>query len=218
LNLLAQFFYPQMNADKRRWDWRKLVSAGTVCAVAGIAEVLIGLGQRHVIAAEKDGQKDVAASRAAFLQVYKVLMHPRCMNCHPNGDQPLQGEDSHVHMMNVKRGEEGMGRYALKCANCHQEKNLAGAHMPPGNPNWHLPPANMRMVFQGRSPRELALQIVDPKRNGGKSMEELLHHADDGLVMWGWDPGDGRSKPPLSHEEFSKQWRLWIENGAVAPE
>src|SRR6476469_6419334 len=70
-----------------------------------------------VAAAEKRGQKDVAASRAAFLHVYKVLMHPRCMNCHPNGDQPLQGEDSHVHMMNVKRGEEGTGKYALKCAN-----------------------------------------------------------------------------------------------------
>jgi hypothetical protein len=192
--------------------------AAVVCCFVLFVSFVVNQTWSSVYAAEKVGQKDVAASRAAFLQVYKVLMHPRCMNCHPNGDQPLQGEDSHVHMMNVKRGDEGMGKYALKCANCHQEKNLPGAHLPPGNLNWHLPPANMRMVFQGRSPRELALQIVDPKQNGGKSMEDLLKHADDGLVMWGWDPGNGRTKPPLTHEEFSKQWRIWIENGAAAPE
>ena len=147
-----------------------------------------------------------------------MLMHPRCMNCHPNGDRPLQGEDSHVHRMNVKRGDTGMGKYALKCGNCHQEKNLAGLNMPPGNPNWHLPPAKTRMVFQGKSPHELAVQLVDPKRNGGKSMEKLREHASDDLVMWGWNPGDGRTKPPLSHEEFTRQWQIWIDNGAVAPE
>ena len=173
--------------------------------------------QSNSIAAESENAKN-AASRAAFLEVYKVLMSPRCMNCHPNGDRPLQGEDSHVHTMNVKRGDTGKGKYALKCSNCHQDKNLAGLNMPPGNPNWHLPPAKTRMVFQGKSPHDLALQLVDPKQNGGKSMEQLLEHASDDLVMWGWNPGDGRAKPPLSHEEFAKQWRIWIDNGAAAPE
>lgn len=193
-------------------------------AIAALPLLIIGFTasasvciRSHAIAAESGSKKDAAASRAAFLEVYKVLMHPRCMNCHPNGDKPLQGEDSHVHTMNVKRGDTGMGKYALKCGNCHQDKNVAGLNMPPGNPNWHLPPAKTRMVFQGKSPRELALQLVDPKQNGGKSMEKLREHAFDDLVMWGWDPGDGRKKPPLSHEEFTKQWQLWIDNGAVAP-
>src|SRR6266850_2446193 len=84
-------------------------------------------------------EKDDSGARAAFLDVYKVLMHPRCLNCHPSGDAPLQGDDSHVHIQNVKRGEEGKGKYALKCANCHQDTNLSGENMPPGNPNWHLP-------------------------------------------------------------------------------
>ena len=70
-----------------------------------------------------------AEARAAFLDVYKVLMHPRCMNCHPSGDAPLQGDDSHRHLQNVKRGEDGKGKYALKCANCHQDTNLAGANI-----------------------------------------------------------------------------------------
>ncbi len=120
--------------------------------------------------------------------------------------------------MNVKRGDDGQGKYALKCANCHQDANLPGANMPPGNPHWHLPPASMRMVFQGKSPHDLALQLVDPKQNGGKSMEQLRQHAVDDLVQWGWSPGNGRSKPPLTSEEFVKQWRIWIDNGAAAPE
>ena len=31
-------------------------------------------------------KRDDAASSAAFKEAYKVLMHPRCMNCHPSGD------------------------------------------------------------------------------------------------------------------------------------
>jgi hypothetical protein len=194
-------------------------------ALVAMALLVIGptaiwpiLTQSNSIAADSGSKKNAAASRAAFLEVYKVLMHPRCMNCHPNGDRPLQGDDSHLHTMNVKRGDTGKGKYALKCGACHQDQNLAGWNMPPGNPNWHLPPAKTRMVFQGKSPHELALQLVDPKQNGGKSTKQLLEHASDDLVMWGWNPGDGRAKPPLSHEEFAKQWRIWIENGAVAPE
>jgi hypothetical protein len=170
------------------------------------------------IAAEPT-KKDAAASKAAFLEAYKVFMSPRCMNCHPDGDAPLQGDDSHVHTMNVQRGEEGKGKYALKCANCHQDKNLPGANMPPGNQNWHLTPPDMPMVFQNRTPRQLALQMVDPKQNGGKSLADLYHHvAEDKLVLWGWDPGDGRTKPPLSHEEFARQMKIWLDNGAVAPD
>jgi hypothetical protein len=32
-------------------------------------------------------------SRAMFAEVAKVLTGPRCMNCHPAGDHPLQGDD-----------------------------------------------------------------------------------------------------------------------------
>jgi mono/diheme cytochrome c family protein len=159
-------------------------------------------------------------SRAAFLQAYTVLMHPRCMNCHPSGDAPLQGDDSHVHLMNVQRGADGKGVYALKCSNCHQDRNLRGAHMPPGNPIWHLPPANMRMVFQGKSPAQLAMQLKDPKQNGGKSLQDLIKHVseDDLVINSGWNPGDGRTLPPLTHEEFAAKFTEWIEKGAAIPD
>lgn len=49
--------------------------------------------------------KDSIESVKAFMQVYKVLKSPRCMNCHPAGDVPLQGDDSHLHAMSPKRGK-----------------------------------------------------------------------------------------------------------------
>lgn len=162
-------------------------------------------------------KKDSIESVKAFMQVYQVLMSPRCMNCHPSGDIPLQGDDSHLHTMEPKRGKDGKGMYAMKCANCHQSANTPGLHMPPGNPNWHMPPADMKMVFQGKTPHQLAKQLVDPAQNGHKSKAQLIAHATDGLVLSSWDPGEGRTLPPLSHEEFAKAWVKWIKKGAYAP-
>ena len=162
-------------------------------------------------------EKDSITSVKAFQQVYTVLMSARCMNCHPSGNVPLQGDDNHLHTMLPKRGQDGKGLYALKCANCHQPTNTPGLHTPPGNPNWHLPPANMRMVFQGRTPRQLAKQLIDPNQNGHKDMKKLIEHADDGLVLAAWNPGEGRTLPPMSHAAFKKAWITWLNNGAYAP-
>jgi len=162
--------------------------------------------------------KDSVGSVKAFMTVYKVLMNPRCMNCHPAGDAPLQGDDSHVHSMNIKRGKDGKGIYAAKCSNCHQGENTLGLHAPPGNPKWGLPPENMPMIFQGRTPRELAAQLLDPKQNGGRTRQQLIDHmAHDELVGWAWSPGEGRTLPPLSRPAFAQQVRLWIEKGAYLP-
>lgn len=161
--------------------------------------------------------RDSVESVKAFATVYKVLMSPRCMNCHPAGDVPLQGDDSHLHTMAPKRGTDGKGVYAMKCANCHQETNTPGLHTPPGNPDWHLPPADMKMVFQGKTPHELARQLVDKKKNGNKDLKKLIGHVDDGLVLGAWNPGEGRTLPPVSHAEFKKAWLTWLNKGAYAP-
>jgi hypothetical protein len=192
-------------------------------AVAGLSLAMLAHQARGTPkdseASEPAAPKDDVGAREAFLAAYKVLMHPRCMNCHPSGDVPLQGDDSHLHAQNVKRGLDGKGKYALKCANCHQFTNLPGENMPPGNPNWHLPPSDMPMVFQGKTPRELAIQLKDPKLNGGKTLEQILHHVtEDKLVLGGWNPGDGRTKPPMTHAEFAQKMREWIEQGAPLPD
>jgi len=161
--------------------------------------------------------QDSVESVKAFMDVYKVLMSPRCMNCHPAGDQPLQGNDSHKHIMNVKRGKDGKGLYSMKCSNCHQPTNVAGLRTPPGNPKWQLPPADMKMVFEGKTAHELAVQIMDYNRNGHKNKEQLIEHARDTLVKAGWHMGEGRPAPPLSYEAFVEVWDTWIEKGGYAP-
>jgi len=166
----------------------------------------------------RPSKPDANASRAAFLEVYRVLTSPRCQNCHPAGDAPLQGDDSHVHLQNVKRGTDGHGVYGMRCDTCHQTTNLAGAHLPPGNPKWGLPSPGQKMVFAGRSVAELCRHIKDPKQNGGRSLAVLLDHiANDDLVGWAWNPGEGRSLPPLSRADTVAQLRVWIEGGAACP-
>jgi mono/diheme cytochrome c family protein len=170
-------------------------------------------------AAPANPKPDAGASREAFLRVYKVFTSPRCQNCHPSGDAPLQGDDSHVHLQNVRRGADGHGVYGMRCDTCHQAANLPGEHMPPGNPKWGLPPAARKMVFVGRSPAELCGQLKDPGQTGGRSLQALLEHiASDDLVGWGWDPGQGRSLPPLSRADTVAQIKIWIEGGAACPE
>jgi hypothetical protein len=161
--------------------------------------------------------KDSVESAKAFLEVYKVLMSPRCMNCHPAGDQPLNGDDSHAHAMNVQRGMDGKGLYALKCSNCHQPENIQGIHTPPGNPKWQLPPSDMKMVFQGKTAQQLAMQIMDYKQNGHKDKKQLLEHARDTLVKAAWHMGGDRTPPPLSYKDFLKVWDTWINKGGYAP-
>jgi hypothetical protein len=198
---------------------------GTRLAVAAVALSLLGIFVAvSLTTAEANGaagaaKPDVAASQAAFQQVYKVLVSPRCQNCHPAGDAPLQGDDSHVHLQNVKRGKDGHGVTAMRCDTCHQMTNLAGAHMPPGNPKWALPSPEHKMVFVGRSAGELCRQIKDPKQNGGRTLDQIFHHiADDDLVGWGWNPGEGRTLPPLSRPDTVAQLKIWIDGGAACRE
>jgi hypothetical protein len=180
----------------------------------GLKENSVTNGDAHL----KNIVMDSIQSVTAFGEVYKVLMSPRCMNCHPAGEVPLQGDDSHIHSMLPKRGKDGKGLYAMKCSNCHQPENTPGLHTPPGNPKWSLPPADMKMVFEGKSARELAIQIMDYKQNGHKSKAKLIEHARDTLVKAGWNMGEGRTLPPLSYDEFVVAWDNWINTGGFAPE
>lgn len=160
-------------------------------------------------------------SKAAFLDAYKVFMSPRCANCHPAGDVPTQGDAMTLHQQGVTRGTDGKGKYGMKCTTCHQPENLVGENLPPGvSTGWHMPPANQKMVFQGRSPRQLCLQLKNPLQNGGhKTLKAAIEHLEkDPLVHWGWSPGNGRTTPPLSYEDFMKSVHEWVENGGACPD
>jgi hypothetical protein len=122
--------------------------------------------------------------------------------------------------MDVVRGKDGTGLYAAKCSNCHQPTNVPGEHMPPGNPKWQLPPEDMKMVFQGKTARQLALQIMNYNQNGHKNKQQLLEHARDTLVKAAWNMGEGR-RHPHSYSAFVNVWDTWIKGGwplAIVPE
>jgi hypothetical protein len=154
-------------------------------------------------------------SLALFQEVGKVITHARCMNCHPAGDRPAQGDDRHPHMPLVVRGVDNFGAAGMRCTTCHGPANFDPGRVP-GNPAWHLAPIEMAWV--GKSLGEICQQIKDPERNGGKSMEELIHHmAEDSLVGWGWNPGVGREPAPGTQKEFGNLFRAWAEAGAVCP-
>jgi hypothetical protein len=172
--------------------------------------------------AEKPQESSSARAQdplAAFETVKTVLQSPRCVNCHPTGDQPLQGDDGHIHPQFVTRGPDGKGAPGLACATCHGLANPPasyGAHMPPGvSTGWKLPPPEHKMVFAGMASAPLCEQLKDPKQNGGKSMAELFHHvAADPLVLWGWAPGFGRPPVPIAHEQFVQAFKTWMDAGA----
>jgi hypothetical protein len=165
-------------------------------------------------AAEKITDDQRARSEAAFRKVATVLRHPRCINCHPAGDFPRQGNDGHRHTMHVVRGPDDHGAPAMKCSSCHQNVNQQNGV--PGAPHWGLAPKSM--AWEGLNDHELAEQLKDPARNGKRSLEQIFeHNVHDELVGWGWNPGAGRDTPPLTREEFGRALREWIDNGAVSP-
>jgi hypothetical protein len=197
---------------------RALGGAGVAAMMAPIAIVIAAALARADDArgggGDGDGDGDRAASLAAWDDIYRVLQHPRCRNCHPAGDAPLQRDDGIRHAQNVTRRSVKNG---LLCAECHRARNSTVANGPPGAPGWNLPPEATPMVFEGRSSAALCVQLKDPEQNGHRDLHGLVEHVDEPLVKWGWDPGEGRTVPPISHAEISAAVRRWLDTGAACP-
>jgi hypothetical protein len=155
-------------------------------------------------------------SVALFQEAGKVLQHPRCVNCHPAGDRPLQGDEARLHIPAVQRGEGGLGVPGLRCTTCHGQANYDAAGVP-GHPAWHLAP--IEMAWEDRTLGQICEQIKDPARNGGKDMAELVEHmAHDSLVGWGWAPGAGRAPAPGTQQAFGALIEAWAASGAHCPQ
>jgi hypothetical protein len=203
-------------------DWKKrTIQAALLLAVligcVGMPASMQPLPPASALSEARAADRDDEGARKAFLAAVEVLYHPRCMNCHPSGDTPLQKDDGNIHAFNVKRGPEGKGAGAMNCALCHRETNQSGGA--PGVPSWHMPPESMPMVFQGRTPGELCRQLKDPKLNGGRTGEQIVEHiSKDPLVGWAWNPGEGRTIPKMSRTEFSAKMNEWAKKGAACPE
>jgi hypothetical protein len=158
-------------------------------------------------------------SRAIFAEVGKLITNPRCMNCHPAGDQPLQGNDHHEHRPRVFRSDGN--HFATNCAQCHTDQNVtlheaASYQSIPGNPRWGVAP--LSMAWQNKSLGDICRQLKDVERNGGRDLALLQEHvATDDLVGWAWNPGAGREPAPGAQEEAGKLVQAWIDTGAECP-
>jgi hypothetical protein len=155
-------------------------------------------------------------SAAYFNELSKVLTNPRCMNCHPAGDRPRQGDMRRLHQPPVFRGTDGLGRESMRCPICHQTANFEPARIP-GHANWQLAPREM--AWEGKTISQICAQIKDPKRNGNRSLHALVEHiGKDSLVGWAWAPGPGRTPAPGNQQEAGALAEAWVNSGAVCPQ
>ena len=162
---------------------------------------------------------DDARAAALFEEIAKVMLHPRCANCHPRSGGPTQGDDMAPHNPPVVRGA-GMGAPGMECTACHGPANVTFASMEgsvPGAEPWLLAPQSMG--WAGESPAALCEQIKDVELNGGRTLAELVeHNGGDHLVNWAWHPGEGRSPAPGDQETLGALTAAWVEAGAACPQ
>jgi hypothetical protein len=157
-----------------------------------------------------------ARSQALFLEASRVMLHSRCVNCHPSDDSPRQREAREMHNPPVLRGADDQGIPGLRCTSCHQDTNLELARVP-GAPKWQLAPK--AMAWMDRTPAAICAQVKDPARNGGRSLEQIVDHsAHDKIVAWGWSPGSGREPAPGTQVRFGALMAAWVATGAACPQ
>lgn len=200
---------------------REIVASLAGAAIVLAAGMAVSVGQAETAAPLKApasfaGIADKAERSAAlFTEAGKVILHPRCVNCHPAGDRPAQGDDSHPHQPLVVRGPDGLGAIAMRCTTCHQQANFDPGGVP-GNPKWHLAP--IEMAWAGKSLGEICVQIKDKDRNGGMTMDQLVQHmGEDELVGWAWNPGRGREPAPGTQKAFGALIKAWADSGGACP-
>ena len=150
-----------------------------------------------------------------FKVILSVLKNPRCINCHPSGDVPLQGNDQHPHRPLIVRGVAENGPAAVHCNACHHEENNVYANVP-GAPKWVVAPRSMGWV--GLTDAQIGEALINKTKNGGRSPKDLVQHMGfDSLVIWAWHPGEGRTPIPIPLEDFRKILFDWLATGAYVP-
>jgi len=201
----------------------------TVFHCLTIAGLLLCIGNAGAVDASSSSRKNQLASpesfskiadpnkrsAAYFMELSKVLTSPRCLNCHPSGDRPRQGDSKRLHQPPVYRGKDGLGLEPMRCNTCHQNANFEPGRIP-GNPRWQLAP--IEMAWEGKTASQICVQIKDPARNGNRSLNDLVEHiGKDTLVGWAWDPGYGRTAAPGTQNQAGELVDAWVTSGAVCP-
>jgi hypothetical protein len=160
--------------------------------------------------------RPTSGGTSGWPEIYSVLTHPRCINCHTlaptfltntNYRYPHQADDRHPHYFQVIAGSTNppspppMGDHGAAiglCSSCHGSQNNAftGA---PGAPNWMLAPLSMAWESSpnvAMTGDQLCAALKDKSRNGGRDLtgpsppDSLLEHIEtEHLVQWAFAPG-----------------------------
>jgi hypothetical protein len=79
------------------------------------------------------------------------------------------------------------------------------------------------MAWEDKTPGEICRQMLDRRRNGNKSLAQIVEHlTGDELVAWGWNPGGdvtGRAREPvpIAKPEFNRIVHAWEKSGGACP-
>ena len=154
-------------------------------------------------------------SAALFTELGKVLTSPRCLNCHPAGDRPRQGDGGRLHQPPVFRGADGFGVASMRCGSCHGAPISRRGACP--------------AIRHGTSRRRNELGRQDARRDlpsGQRSRTQWRafarrpcrayrqRHA--GRLGLG-SPAYGRTPAPGTQKEAGRLVEAWIETGAACP-
>jgi alcohol dehydrogenase (cytochrome c) len=170
--------------------------------------------------------RPTSGGTAGWPEIYSVLTHPRCINCHTQAPAvlnntnlrfPRQADDRHPHLFGVVAGTTSpsspppmgdKGPATELCSSCHGSQNNAftGA---PGALNAMLAPLSMAWESSpnvAMSGNQLCTALKDKSRNGGRDLtgpgppDSLLEHIEtEPLVQWAFAPGtrlDGTPREP----------------------
>lgn len=192
------------------------IALGALMAGPAFAETVNGLKTADEFEAiENESER----STAIFDEMMLVIGHPRCLNCHPVDNSPRQGMQMEMHQPPVIRGPADFGAPGMRCTTCHGEQNVeytSGDGSIPGHVPWKLAPIEMGWI--GKSAADICAQLKDPERNSDRTLAELHeHNAEDGLVGWGWEPGEGSEPAPGNQQVFGELTQAWIDTGAACP-
>ena len=161
----------------------------------------------------------------AWPDIYSVMVHPRCINCHTMTDYPRQEDVRHPHFYGVVRGSHtglnaNRGSAVRRCTDCHGDQNNPDTGVP-GAENWHLAPLEFAWESEPNVAMDSATLCHLLKQNS-PDLESTLEHLRTPLVEWSFNPGNDlygipRTTPPLTHEELLEAVTIWFEEGQPCP-
>ena len=165
----------------------------------------------------------------AWQKIFSVVSHPRCVNCHVDGDNipmwsgPSYGDEPRRHGMHIQAGESRIGAETLTCATCHQKSLLPNTveHAPPHtNHDWLLAP--VEFAWFGKPSNEICQQMRDPQRNGGRDGAGLVEHIIQDVeigafIAWSFSPGGNREPAPGSLQQHVDDMAMWTAAGMPCP-